>query len=410
MESVKYLLIGGGLASNRAARTLRQKDPEGGICIVGEELHIPYNRPPLSKEYLRKENPREKLFYNPKEFYKENSIELKLGCRATELDLTDKFVNFDRENGIVFDKAFIATGGRPVRLNIPGGDLGGIYYLRNLDDTEAISAEVKAEKRAIIVGGGFIGLEVAASLSQMGLEVHVIESESRIWSRFTDETLSKFFMDYTEQMGIVFHTGDVISEFKGDKKVSSVVTESGKELKCDFAVIAIGIVPNTELAQDAGLQIDNGIVVNEFLQTSHPDIYAGGDCANYPDPIFKKRRRVEHWGHAGYCGNLAAQNMLGSQIEYDHLTTVWSDIFDLKLLFGGNEHECDRVLLRGSMEEKSFVAFYLQGSYIRAYFSVNSDMKLLRYYQRLIKENVDLENREAQLQDVKFDLKEFFPD
>jgi NADPH-dependent 2,4-dienoyl-CoA reductase/sulfur reductase-like enzyme len=410
MESVKYLLIGGGLASNRAAKTLRQKDPEGSICIVGEEAHIPYNRPPLSKEYLRKENSREKLFYDQKEYYEEKSIELKLGCHATELNLTNRTVNFEGGDGIEFEKAFIATGGRPVKLNLPGGDLDGIYYLRNLDDTEAISAEAQSGKSAMIVGGGFIGLEVAASLAQMGLEVHVIESESRIWSRFTDESLSKFFMDYCKEKGISFHTGDVISEFKGDMKVSSVVTGLGEELKCDFAVIAIGILPNTELAKEAGLDVDNGIVVNRFLQTSHPDVYAGGDCANYPDPIFNKRRRVEHWGHAGYCGNLAAQNMVGSQIEYDHLTTVWSDIFDLKLLFGGNEHECDRVLLRGSMEEKAFVAFYLKGNITRAYFSVNSDMKLLRYYQRLIKENVDLENREAQLQDIEFDLKDFFSD
>ncbi len=408
MNSVKYLLIGGGLASNRAAKTLRQKDPEGSILLVGEEPHVPYNRPPLSKEFLRGENPRGKLFFDQEGYYGEKMIGLSLNARVAELDPAGKSAKLEGGETVAFEKAFIATGGRPVRLSVAGADLDGVHYLRDLDDTEAIAAEAEEGKRAVIVGAGFIGLEIAASLRQMGVEVNVVEAESRIWSRFTDETLSGFFQNYCAEKGITFHTGDTVSGILGEGRPSAVTTASGKEIACDFVVIAIGIVPNVELAEGAGLEVDNGIVVNEFLQTSNPDVYAGGDCANYPDPVFGKRRRVEHWGHAGYCGTLAAQNMSGEKNRYDHLTTVWSDIFDLKLLFGGDEHEFDRVLLRGKLEEKSFVAFYLKENLVRAYFSVNSDMKLLRFYQRLIRENIDLSGKEVQLQDPEFDVKEFF--
>jgi NADPH-dependent 2,4-dienoyl-CoA reductase/sulfur reductase-like enzyme len=203
-------------------------------------------------------------------------------------------------------------------------------------------------------------MEVAASLTQRGVQVTVIEAQPHIWARFADATLAGFFQDYCIQNGVTFYTDEMVTEIRGHDRPSSVTTRSGKELPCDFVCIGVGIVPNVELARQAGLKVDNGVVVNEHLRSSHPDIYAAGDVANYQDPVFGKRRRVEHWGHAEYCGQLAGQNMAGAYNTYDLVTYVWSDIFDLHLEFAGDETEHDQVLLRGRFEDKSFIVLYLR--------------------------------------------------
>ena len=413
MKSTKHLLIGAGLASNRAAKQLRDKDPDASITLVGEEPAAPYNRPPLSKEFLRGEKEEEKLLFDPKQMYIDKRIDLVLGAAVEGLDPAAKTAKVAGGEEIRFEKAFIATGGRPISLVVPGGDLEGVYSLRTLEDTKRIAAEAGPDKRAVIVGAGFIGMEIAASLTLMGVKVDVIEAESRIWSRFTDESLSGFFEGYCSERGVTFHTRERVAEIRGggggEGRASSVIMESGVELPCDFVCVAIGIVPNVELARDAGLEVDNGIVVNDLLQTSDPDIYAGGDVANYPDPVFGKRRRVEHWGHAGYCGTLAGQNMAGAENRYDHLTSVWSDVFDLKLLFAGDESEYDRVLVRGKYEDGSFTVFYLRGNVMRAYFGINADFKELRTFQGLIRSGQDLSGKETQLQETAFDVKELLP-
>jgi NADPH-dependent 2,4-dienoyl-CoA reductase/sulfur reductase-like enzyme len=193
-----------------------------------------------------------------------------------------------------------------------------------------------------------------------------------------------------------------VTTIRGGGRASAVITQSGKELPCDFVCIGVGILPNVELAQEAGLEVNNGIIVDEFLRSSHPDLYAAGDIANYQDPIFGKRRRVEHWGHAEYCGQLAGQNMAGSQNKYDLLTYVWSDIFDLHLEFAGDESEHDRILLRGRFESKSFTVLYLKQNVLRAYFAVNTGSKEFPILQRLIRQKKDLAGKEAQLQDPTF--------
>jgi 3-phenylpropionate/trans-cinnamate dioxygenase ferredoxin reductase component len=196
-----------------------------------------------------------------------------------------------------------------------------------------------------------------------------------------------------------------VAEIRGKDRPTSVLTESGKDLPCDFVCIGVGIVPNAELAQQAGLEVDNGVVVNEYLQSSHPDIYAAGDVANYLDPIFRKRRRVEHWGHAEYCGQLAGQNMAGAANKYDLLTYVWSDIFDLHLEFAGDESEHDQVLLRGRFQDKSFTVLYLKQNILRAYFSINTSSKEFPILQRLIREKKDLTGKESQLRDLTIAIK-----
>jgi NADPH-dependent 2,4-dienoyl-CoA reductase/sulfur reductase-like enzyme len=281
----------------------------------------------------------------------------------------------------------------------------GVHYLRTIDDSKAIVAEAGQGKRAVIIGAGFIGMEVASSLTQLGVKVAVIESMPHIWPRFADASLAGFFQDYCKQKGVTFITGDTVTEIRGSGRLSSVITKSGKELPCDFLCIAVGIVPNVELAQQAGLKVDNGIVVDEYLRSSHPDVYAAGDVANYMDPIFGKRRRVEHWGHAEYCGQLAGGNMAGASSKYDLLTYVWSDIFDLHLEFAGDESEHDSVLLRGSFKDKSFTVLYLKQNILTAYFAINVSSKEFPPMQRLIKQKKDLSAKEPQLQDPAFDIK-----
>src|SRR2546425_1741375 len=394
MKSTKYLLIGGGLASSQAAKQLREHDGRGAITLVGEEPYVPYDRPPLSKEFLRGEKRRDELFFDPEQYFHDQDIGLVLGVAVQRLNLDDKTAILANGEAIRFEKALIATGGRPVRLKLPGGDLPGVHYLRTLDDSDAIATEAAQGKRAVLIGAGFIGMEVAASLTQRGVRVTVIEAQPHIWARFADATLAGFFQDYCTQKGVKFHTAEMVTEIRGHDRPSSVVTRSGKELPCDFVCIGVGIVPNVELAQQAGLKVDNGVVVNEYLQSSHPDIYAAGDVASYLDPVFGKRRRVEHWGHAEYSRQLPGQNMAGAGHRYYLVPYVWSDIFDLHLEFAGDESEHDQVLLRGRVDDQRFTVLYLKEGALTAYFAINTNSKDFPALQRLIRQKTDLRGKE----------------
>lgn len=406
MKFIPYLLIGGGLACGQAAKQLRASDPEGGIVLVGEEPYLPYDRPPLSKEFLRGEKPRNELFFDPESFFRDRRIDLQLGVSVQRLDLSSKTATLANGEVFAFEKALIATGGRPIRLKIPGSDWPGVHYLRTLDDAAAIAAQAGPGKRAVIIGAGFIGMEVAASLTQRGVQVTVVEAHPRIWPRFIDASLAGFFQDYCIQKGVAFQINETVVEIQGKGRAWAVITKSGKELPCDFVCIGVGIVPNVELAREAGLDVNNGVVVNEYLQSSHPDVYAAGDVANYPDPVFGKRRRVEHWGHAEYGGQLAGQNMAGVRNAYDLLTYVWSDIFDLRLQFAGDESEHDQVLLRGRLQDNPFTALYLKQNVLVAYVAVNTKSKEFPFFQRLIRQKKDLVGMEGRLQDPAFAVRE----
>jgi 3-phenylpropionate/trans-cinnamate dioxygenase ferredoxin reductase subunit len=400
-RSARYVLIGGGLAAGHAAKQIRAADTRGAIVVVGQEPYAPYDRPPLSKEFLRGEKAREELFSDAESFYRDHGIDLLLGVTARDMDTAGKTVRLGNGDVLSFEKALIATGGRPVRLKVPGADLPGVHYLRTLDDSAAIAAEAAPGRRAVIIGAGFIGLELAASLTQKGVRVTVVEAAPHIWARFADPALAGFFQDYCARKGVVFYTNEKVLEIRGDGRPSTVVTGSGRELPCDFVCIGVGIVPNVELPLHAGLAVDNGVVVNEYLQSSHPDIYAAGDVAAYLDPVFGKRRRVEHWGHAEYSGQLAGRNMAGAREPYDLLTYVWSDIFDLHLEFAGDESEHDQVLLRGRLQDGAFTVLYLRDGALTAYFAVNGDSTELPILQRLIRTGVILVGREPQLQDPR---------
>jgi NADPH-dependent 2,4-dienoyl-CoA reductase/sulfur reductase-like enzyme len=405
-RDVKYLLIGGGLAAFHAAKQARRADAEGSILLVSEEPLPPYDRPPLSKEYLRGEFTLETILFEPADKLAEQQIDLALGQPVTALDAGNKVATLADGDTVHFEKALIATGGRPIPLPVPGADLAGVHYLRTQADAAAIGEEAQAGRKAVVVGAGFIGLEVAASLTQRGVQATVIEAMPHIWPRFADADLAGHFQRYCEAKGVSFFTGDQVTELRGSGRVSSVVTKSGASIDCDFACIGIGIRPNVELAQAAGLQVDNGIVVNEFLQTSDPDIYAAGDVINYPDTIFGKRKRVEHWGHAEYAGQVAGRNMAGVPTAYNFLTYVWSDIFDLHLEFAGDESEHDKTIRRGNPAENKFTVLYMKDGRITAYFAVNTEAREYGLFRRLIIAKKDLHGRERDLEDPDFSVRE----
>jgi 3-phenylpropionate/trans-cinnamate dioxygenase ferredoxin reductase subunit len=405
MRDVKYLAIGGGLASARAAASIRRVDGEGSILIVTDEHLPPYDRPPLSKEYLRGEKGQEALLLQSKEALTEQRIDVVLNEAVVALDPEAKRARLSGGMELGFEKALIATGARAIRLNVPGADLKGIDYLRNDADARAIAHNALTGRHAVIVGGGFIGLEVAASLRQLGLDVTVVEAAPHIWSRFANAQLSDYVLNYCIDKGIRFLTETTIREFLGTDRVQAVLTNDGTAIECDLVCVGVGVVPNTELASSAGLSVENGIVVNEYLETSHPDIYAAGDVSNYFDDIFNKRRRAEHWGHAEMSGMVAGQNMAGASQTYSFLSYVWSDIFDIHLEFAGDESEHDSVLLRGEPKGGSFMSMYTKKGYLTAFFAINASPRDFAVIRRLIQTHAEISGMEAQLQDLEFNLR-----
>jgi NADPH-dependent 2,4-dienoyl-CoA reductase/sulfur reductase-like enzyme len=405
---VKHLLIGGGLASFHAAKQIRKAGDEGSVLLVGEQPLPPYDLPPLSKEFLRGEKTVDDIIYETAEQLAGQKIDLLLGVRIDALDATAKTATLSNGETVAFEKALIATGGRPITLSFPGVDLAGVHYLRTAADAQAIREGAHNARRALVIGAGFIGLEVAASLTQLGLDVTVVEAAPRVWARFADEQLAGFIQDYCSARGVTFRTGELVTELRGDGRVDAAVTRSGQTIECDLVCIGVGILPNVELAEAAGLAVDNGIVVDAQMRTSHPDIYAAGDVVNYPDPASGKRRRVEHWGHAEYGGQIAGRNMAGGENAYDLLSYVWSDIFDLRLEFAGDETDHDRAILRGSPADASFMIVYMKGDLATAYFAVNTDVREFSMIRRAIRAKTNLAGREADLQNKQFNLRELF--
>ena len=409
MKSTKYLLIGGGLASNSAAKILRSGDLGAGITIVSDEQHLPYNRPPLSKDYLQGKLVRERLFFDSESFYKTNQIDFILNSSVKTINLTDKIAHLSSDDMIRFDKALIATGGRPTRLPIKGSNLDGVTYLRTLDEAEAIHSLAKEGKKAVIIGAGFIGLELASSLTSFGVKCEVVELQPRIWSHFAPERLSLFFQDYCVTKGVRFHFEDNVTEVLGkDGKVTAVCLQSNKTLMCDMVCIGVGIVPNCELASAAGLSTDNGIVVDEFLQTSHPDVFAAGDVSNYIDSISGKRTRVEHWGHAKFSGQCAAHNMMGNAQKYEFLSYVWSNIFDYRLNFAGDESDYDKIVIRGHINKGCFTLLYIRDHCLTGGFTVNVKGIEFAMIKRLIQERLDLSGKMDELRNIECSLKDLF--
>jgi 3-phenylpropionate/trans-cinnamate dioxygenase ferredoxin reductase subunit len=399
------VIVGANLAGGRAAEALRKEGFDGRIFLVGEEPHPPYERPPLSKEYLRGEMPREELFVQPESFWAEQEIELLMGVRAVSLDLAHKRVELSSGERLSFDKLLLATGGRVRRLEVPGADLEGIHYLRTVDDSEALARELRPGRRLAIVGAGFIGSEVAASAREKGLEVTMIEVLPLPLQKALGPEVGRIYADIHRQHGVELVLGEGVERFEGDSRLQAVVTSTGRRIECDLALVGVGIVPATELAEAVGLTVDNGIVVNEFCQTSHPDVYAAGDVANFYSPVLGRRLRVEHWHNAQNQGMAAARSMLRGE-PYAEVPWFWSDQYYLNMQYVGFADAWDRLVFRGDVEARRFTAFYLRQGRLEAALAINRPRDI-RAARELIQARAALDPE--RLADESQDLRSLLP-
>ena len=393
------VIIGAGHAAGQAAASLRQDKYTGPITIIGDEAHLPYQRPPLSKAYLSGSQEVERVYLRAEKFYQEKEIDLKLSTRATAIDPDAKAVELEDGSKIDYDKLLISTGSRPRLLNIPGSDLGGIHYLRTIDDVDGIRADMHEGANLVIVGGGYIGLEVAAVGIEQGLNVHVLEMEDRILQRVTTPTMSKYYDELHRGRGVQIHTNTGVTGFSGDAKVQKVMC-GDTEFAADMVIVGIGIVPNIELAEAAGIICDNGIVVDDHCQTSNPDIYAAGDCTNHPNALLDRRLRLESVPNAMDQARTSASNMLGGDKSYAAIPWFWSDQYELKLQMVGFSADGNREVLRGDMASNQFAVFYLKDNTVVAADTVNSPKEFM-----LCKQLVGKEADSAVLADSTSDLK-----
>nr|MBA3728948.1 FAD-dependent oxidoreductase [Actinomycetota bacterium] len=321
------VVIGANLAGGSAVVTMRSEGFDGRIVLVGEEPHPPYERPPLSKEYLRGETPFEKSFLVPPSWYVENDVVLRLGTRCTGIDVNGRAVELDGGERIAYDAVLVATGGRNHRLRVPGSDLEGIFELRTREDADRIREAASQGRRAVVVGAGFIGTEVAASLRDLGLEVAVVELFDAPLVRVLGSRVGRVLEGIHRDRGVRFHFSQVVSRFEGHRRVERVVTDRGTSLDCDFAVVGVGIEPSVDVVRDSGLRLENGIAVDARCRSSVEGIYAAGDVANHQHPLFGASVRVEHWDNALKQGAAAARNMIGREEVFDDPHWFWSDQF-----------------------------------------------------------------------------------
>lgn len=367
-----YVIVGAGIAGNAAAETLRKQGFEGEVHLVGAEPHRPYDRPPLSKEFLSGSKEQDKLFFKPEDFYAEHSIQLHLGTEATALDPTSKTLTLADSASLHFDKLLLATGSRVRTLPIPGSELEGIHYLRTIDDSQAIAQSMNSASRVVIVGAGFIGSEVAAVCKTAGLEVTVLEIQPQPMAHILGEEMGAIYANLHTSRGIDLRLQEGISGIRGSSRAEQVITDQGNAIDCDFVVIGVGIAPDTTLAESAGLEVDRGILVDEHCQTSHPDIYAAGDVANWFHPGLGHRLRVEHWDNALNQGAAAAKSMLGAPEPYSPTLYFWSDQYDLNIQYLGHATEWDEIAVRGNPDEEKFTAFYLKDGSVHGALVVNN--------------------------------------
>lgn len=393
------VIIGAGHAAGQAAASLRQAKYAGDITIVGDEAHIPYQRPPLSKAYLKGDQSADKVYLRAESFYADRDIAMKLSTRATAIDTTAKTVALSSDETLHYDHLLISTGSRPRKLSIDGSDLPGIHYLRTMDDVDGLRDGMQADANLVIVGGGYIGLEVAAVGRELGLNVHVLEMEERILQRVTTPEMSAYYHQLHEGRGVNIHTNTAVTGFAGDGKVQEVLC-GDKRFPADIVIVGIGIIPNTELAEAAGIVCDNGIVVDDHCCTSDPNVYAAGDCTNHPNPLLDRRLRLESVPNAMDQARVSTANMLGDDKTYAAIPWFWSDQYELKLQMVGFSADGDAQVLRGDMATNQFAIFYLKDGKVVAADAVNSPKEFM-----LCKQLVGKSADPAMLADPEADLK-----
>ncbi len=366
-----FLIVGASLTGAKAAEELRKQGFDGRVILIGDEPELPYERPPLTKDYLRGESAREKTRVHDEGFYEQHDIELLRGVRATAIEPAQKQVLVDGERRLGYDRLLIATGAEPRRLDLPGAELEGVHYLRTIADCDVLRARLGAGGRVAVIGAGWIGAEFAASARQRGLEVTMIEPAAVPLERVLGTKLGGFYGDVHQGHGVELHTNTGVQAFEGKGSVAAVRTSTGQSIACDFVVVGVGVTPRTQLVEAAGAKIDNGVTVDQQLRTTIPDVFAAGDVASAWHPFFKRQIRVEHWANALNQGPAAAQAMLGQDVSYDRLPYFFSDQYDVGMEYSGYAVEWDDVVYRGAFADGEFVAFWLKDRRVVAGMNVN---------------------------------------
>jgi 3-phenylpropionate/trans-cinnamate dioxygenase ferredoxin reductase subunit len=403
----EFLLVGGGMAAANCARHLREQGADGDILLVAREPDPPYNRPPLTKTYVRGEESREDILFRPDDWWAEQRIELLTRTSVTGLDVETRTATLSNKDEVRFDKALLATGSNVRILRAEGAQLDGIHYLRTLRNSDALRAEAERAERVALIGGSYIGTELAASFTALGKQCELIMLESTTLERMCGPEVGRFFEDTLTSHGVHVHGSQELERFEGSSdRVERVVTKSGLTIDCDFVVIGAGVSPDITLAQRAGLETDSGVLVDRYLESSAPGVFAAGDIAEYDSVVHGRRLRIEHWDVAFNQGRYAALNMLGRKEEYDVVPYFWSDLADwASMEYVGPASDWDEVWLRGDLAEGQFTAFYVKDSRLAAALTVGRSDDLT-VAARLLKEKTDIGALRARIEDTGADIAE----
>jgi 3-phenylpropionate/trans-cinnamate dioxygenase ferredoxin reductase component len=370
-SSDTFVIVGAGLAGAKAAETLRTEAFDGRVVLIGAEPERPYERPPLSKDYLRGETPRDKAYVHDEAFYEAHNIELLTSTAVSRIDPAASEVVLASDQKLRFDRLLLTTGAASRRLPVPGADLDGVYYLRDLRDADALRERLAAGGTAVVVGAGWIGTEVAASARQMGVDVTVVAPAAVPLERVLGPQVGTVYRDLHVDHGVTFALGTGIVALEGRNRVEAVRTSDGRVIDCDLVIAGVGAMPNTALAEQADLAVDNGILVDDLLRSSVPTIFAAGDVANACHPLYGRHVRVEHWANALNQGPAAARSMLGIGEPYDRVPYFYSDQYDLGMEHSGLGHATDQVVFRGDPAGREFIAFWLHEEAVAAAMNAN---------------------------------------
>jgi 3-phenylpropionate/trans-cinnamate dioxygenase ferredoxin reductase subunit len=403
-REVDFLLIGGGMAAAHCAAELRRRGAEGSILLTGREPEPPYERPPISKEYMRGEAERAEAYVNPVSWYEENEVELCSGCNVMSLDPQGRTATLQGGEEVAFGKALIATGALVNILRVEGAENEGIHYLRAFGNADAIRADAEAAEHVVLIGGSYIGTEVAASLTAKGTRCTIVAMEDVLLSRSFGERAGRWFHELIESKGVTVHAGEELDAFEGDGRVGAVVTKSGLRVECDAVVVGAGVRADAMLAERAGLEVDNGIVCDSKLQSSAPGIYAAGDCCSYESVVHGRRLRVEHWDVAMQQGMHAAGNMLGDDRDYDVVPYFFSDLADwASLEYVGPAQDPDQEIWRGDRDAGEFSVWYLKDGRVAGALSVGRSEDLAQA-RRMLADRVDVSAARETIADPSADL------
>jgi 3-phenylpropionate/trans-cinnamate dioxygenase ferredoxin reductase component len=398
------VIIGASHAAAQLAPTLRQEGWQGRIIVIGDEAHIPYHRPPLSKTYLSGEKTMDEIYIRPAAVYEKAEVEFLLNTRVDSIDRQNKTLSLNNGDSIAYDKLALTLGSRVRKVDLPGVELDGIYYLRDAADVEKIKTKTGAGKKAVIVGGGYIGLETAAVLRKLGMEVTVLEMMERVLQRVTAPEISEFYNRIHTEEGVNICCGVGVSAFEGNVKVEKVICSNDDTYEADLVVVGVGILPNVELAEAAELEVNNGIVVDEYARTSDEDIVAAGDCTFHYNSLYEKDIRLESVQNATDQARVAALTLCGKAKAYDALPWFWSDQYDLKLQIAGLSQGYDEVIVRGDRQNsRSFAVFYLKDGKVISVDAINKAAEFM-VGKRLISGKLVVDK--AKLADENVSMKE----